>query len=695
MRFWQNTSIRNKLLISLVIISVVNLLCANLFFYSKSINETMELSQKIYDIESHAASLNNSIQVGLVARNKNALQKILDTSQFVSSQDSVALLDKQGTILASTGALTKAQAQMQKQLQTEKIGNRSLKKSYLFDGSSYCMKRGLTSRGAQSGSIIYCETLDVAYKAQQQFFLLMLVAALLSILLANYLQRAFTSPIEHLIKSMRHISKTKDLHYRIDSLSKDEFGQMTTHFNNMLERIESYEIERDKAQERIVNLAYFHRTSEKPNRFLFKHDLDKLIKERAKGTIIFFEWTNFHRIAELLSEKGLRELTKQENAQMEACLAKYSWIHPFSISLEQKHRLAHIGDNYFACICLSQDEEAISELIEDMCKAGNKKYELEDHTIHLTFAYGATHFDRNDSSADVVTNNAKLACLAAANDKDGIFTYFSETMAQKASYVLSLEADLKEALDKNEIGVHYQPKFDMKLNKITGCEALMRWIHPVDGFIPPDIFIPMAERTGLIERLGNYILRQACLDCLSWRALGFTDMHVAVNVSPKQFIADDFVSHVLATLQETGLPASALELELTESMLINDGEDSTMGTLHNLFGAGITLSIDDFGTGYSSLQYLANLPINQLKIDRFFIDGVDHDKKKQTLTLIMLALAKNLDLQTVAEGVETQEEFQFLQANNCDMIQGYYICKPLPVKAFTEFLQGFGIKKAI
>jgi EAL domain-containing protein (putative c-di-GMP-specific phosphodiesterase class I) len=249
-----------------------------------------------------------------------------------------------------------------------------------------------------------------------------------------------------------------------------------------------------------------------------------------------------------------------------------------------------------------------------------------------------------------------------------------------------IESAMRNALDRNEFVLHYQPQVDLATGEIVGMEALIRWRHPELGMVPPGRFIGVAEDTGLIVPIGAWVMRAACAQNKAWQDAGLGRLRVAVNLSARQFGASDLVPGIEAVLRDTGLDPSCLELELTESLFMSDVTPA-VDLLHRMKALGVKLSIDDFGTGYSSLSYLSRFPIDVLKIDRSFVADITHDANDAAIVASIIALAHNLRLSVIAEGVETAEQLDYLRQQGCDQMQGYYFSRPLPVHEFEQLLR--------
>jgi EAL domain-containing protein (putative c-di-GMP-specific phosphodiesterase class I) len=272
--------------------------------------------------------------------------------------------------------------------------------------------------------------------------------------------------------------------------------------------------------------------------------------------------------------------------------------------------------------------------------------------------------------------------------KDGggdSYRFYSESMNASALDRLSLEGELRTALERDQLRLFYQPQVRVSTGQVVGAEALMRWQHPTRGLVSPAEFIPLAEETGLIVPMGAWALRTACAQAAAWRRSAWGAPRVAVNVSGRQFLEPDFVDLVARTLAEHALPPGCLEIEVTESLLMGDAQQS-IASLTAIKALGVRLSVDDFGTGYSSLSYLSRFPLDTLKIDRSFLRGVPQDAEHVAITTAISAMARGLRLSIIAEGVETEEQLKFVADQGCDEFQGYLRSPPIPAEQFLEFL---------
>jgi EAL domain-containing protein (putative c-di-GMP-specific phosphodiesterase class I) len=282
--------------------------------------------------------------------------------------------------------------------------------------------------------------------------------------------------------------------------------------------------------------------------------------------------------------------------------------------------------------------------------------------------------------------NADVAMYHAKEQGRNTFRYYTAELNVRAERRLTLETALRKAQEKNQFLLHYQPQVDLESGHITGMEVLLRWQHPEFGVISPGEFIPLAEETGLIVPIGEWVLRTACAQAKTWQREGFPAIRISVNLSGRQLLQNNLAEHVKQALRESKLDARYLDLELTESILMQDMEE-TISIMKELDKVGVLFSLDDFGTGYSSLSYLKRFPIDTLKIDRAFVNDISSDSDDAAITKAIIAMAHGLDIKVTAEGVETKEQLELLRTYQCDTIQGFYFSKPLPAESIADLLR--------
>lgn len=359
-----------------------------------------------------------------------------------------------------------------------------------------------------------------------------------------------------------------------------------------------------------------------------------------------------------------------------------------STCMGQTDILAHLSRDEFALARMDiVSFESVIKLSQLVSSTLRKPFSLEGNSIHITASIGITINGLNDrNSVDQLLQQSHMALNQAKQKGRSQYQFYSPEINAQLQERLTLENELYGALGRSEMLVYYQPLIDLHSGQITAMEALVRWQHPTLGLISPVKFIPIAEANGLIVPIGEWVLRTACVQNRAWQLAGFTPIRISVNLSARQFEQSNLVEVVTQILEETGLKASYLELEVTESFLMADIERSVK-TLKQLRELGIWLALDDFGTGYSSLNYLKRFPVNMLKIDRSFVQDVTSNPDSAAITDAIIALAKSLRLNITAEGVETQEQLDYLRMRGCDEGQGFYFSRPVPADIIAPMLQ--------
>ncbi len=344
------------------------------------------------------------------------------------------------------------------------------------------------------------------------------------------------------------------------------------------------------------------------------------------------------------------------------------------------------GDEFVVLLSDAEKWVDAATVAERMIAAIGKAHNIDGQDLNITTSIGISVYPDDGDDAETLIKNADTAMYQAKDNGRNGFQFFASEMNVRAVERQSIEQDLRVAISREEFVLHYQPKIDLSSGAVTGAEALIRWAHPTRGLVSPAQFIPIAEQSGLIVPIGRWVLREACRQMGTWRDAGLQLRNVAVNVSAVDLRDAGFLEHVLAVLHEAGLDAEHLELELTETILMNH-IDATAATLQRLRGRGVKVSLDDFGTGYSSLSYLHSFPIDSLKIDQSFVNQISVESGGAPLVGAIISMARSLRLRVVAEGVETAAQLAFLQGLSCDEAQGYYFSRPVPAKQFADFCE--------
>ena len=443
--------------------------------------------------------------------------------------------------------------------------------------------------------------------------------------------------------------------------------------------------ERKQAEARIEYLAYYDALTELPNRRLLLNRLEQNLSRARRyghyGAMLFLDLDRFKNINDSLGHPIGDDLLKEVAERL-------------VIDMRAEDTISRLGGDEFVVLLADLGEDADNAVAAAQHKAElikerlAKAYVIHDNILHITPSIGVAMFPSADGSYDSgsdILRYADTAMYRAKDDGRDTIRFFLPSMQAAADHRLALEKELRHALERNELCLFFQPQVDKEGN-ILGAETLIRWTHPSKGFISPGTFIPIAEASGLILPIGEWVLRTACQHLKKWNDMGLDLTHLAVNVSPRQFRQPDFITQVQETIQETGVDPKMLCLELTEGMVIDNIVD-TIEKMQGLKKLGVELSIDDFGTGYSSLAYLKKMPLDILKIDQSFVRDIQNDLNDAAIVATIIAMAEHLSLKVIAEGVETHFELDFLKDNGCGMFQGYLFSRPVPDDQFMSLLK--------
>jgi diguanylate cyclase (GGDEF)-like protein len=355
-------------------------------------------------------------------------------------------------------------------------------------------------------------------------------------------------------------------------------------------------------------------------------------------------------------------------------------------SLRDSDTVARLsGDEFVVILSEHQDQKLSPDIVQRVMDSVAQPVILGTKEFMVTCSIGVAVYPSEGTPADSLIEHADIAMYRAKKLGRNNFQFYTPAMNEESQERVRIEGALRTALERNEFVLHYQPQVDLASGRIVGMEALIRWQHPELGMVPPSRFIGVAEETGLIVPIGAWVMRAACAQNKAWQDAGLGRLRVAVNLSARQFGAADLLERIEQALQDSALDPGCLEIELTESLFMSDVTPA-VDLLHRMKALGVQLSIDDFGTGYSSLSYLSRFPIDTLKIDRSFVADITHDANDAAIVTSIIALAHNLKLAVIAEGVENVEQLDYLRRHGCDEIQGYYFSRPLPAEQFEQLL---------
>ena len=441
--------------------------------------------------------------------------------------------------------------------------------------------------------------------------------------------------------------------------------------------------DRKAAEKQVQFLAYYDALTELPNRTLLHDRLSQALasarRRKDKVALLFLDLDRFKDINDSMGHSAGDLLLREVAARLKR------WA-------REQDTVARLGGDEFLIVLTDvKDIPGAAVAAERLMDAMIAEFVVQGHLLRVSCSLGISIFPEHGADGETLIRNADAAMYSAKDYGRNNFQFFTQDMNAEVVERLTLESSLRLALEKRELFLVYQPQMEIASGRITGLEALLRWQHPELGLVPPDKFIRIAENSGLIVPIGEWVLRTACSQARKWQDEGLPTVSVAVNVSAVQFRQEGFRKLIDRVLRETGLAPEYLELELTESLLLSNA-DVTLSVLRGLKAMGLKLAIDDFGTGYSSFSYLKHFPVSKLKIDRSFVREVAANPDDAAITTAIISMAKSLNLKVIAEGVEDEAQMSFLRAHQCDEIQGYYFSKPLAPEEAADKLRGSAVQ---
>jgi diguanylate cyclase (GGDEF)-like protein len=551
--------------------------------------------------------------------------------------------------------------------------------------------------------------------------LVMLVSGLASVPLSAKLQRFISDPILHLVETSRRISADNDFSVRAVSDGRDEIGTLVASFNEMLEQIEDRDQElarhretlegevmrrtgellavndkltreiaqREQAEERIRYLAYYDGLTGLPNRQLFQEQLRRSLvwaeQRNQCVALLFLDLDRFKQVNDTLGHTLGDALLREVSERMTRCLRLGDSVSRAD-GLELKGEVSRLGGDEFtvllAGLASGLDAAKVAQRVLD---ALAQPIRTGGYELYTTASIGIAVYPQDGRDLETLLRNADTAMYQAKSSHGNNFQFYTEALNATAARKLQLASRLRHALERDQLVLHYQPIRDAQSGAVCAAEALLRWSEPEMGAVGPEEFIPIAEDTGMILAIGEWVLRSACTQIRRWQSEGFAPIRIAVNVSTHQLRQPSWPQTVARILAETDVSAAQIELELTESAILAH-EDTTIRALAELHDMGVGLTLDDFGTGYSSLSSLRRFPIERVKIDRSFVGDITDDPGDAALTTAILSMAQSLDLRVVAEGVETREQADFLRERGCHELQGFLFSRPVTAAEFARFL---------
>ena len=559
---------------------------------------------------------------------------------------------------------------------------------YQFSLAKLSVGQSFNFDGKHIGTIYIDTDLGPSYRHLAWYVVLVTLVMLISLALAHVvlvrLQRFVTAPLLALAQTSELISIKGDFSIRAQVNESADIGLLAQAFNAMLDRIETREaelkteiVERKRVEIKLDQLAHFDSVTGLHNRYFFNERLNSVVtrahKLNERAIVMFIDLDNFKSINDTLGHDAGDELLRIASRRLEN-------------SLRFGDTISRIGGDEFAIILENVSNPAVAPLVAEKCLAALAEVILiNGNQIYITASIGITACPDDATDMHTLLKYSDMAMYHAKNAGKNTYRVFTSSMHGEAQSRFTMDGNLRRALEYEQFVLHYQPKIDLRSGRISGVEALLRWVHPELGTISPLEFIPIAEESGLIIPIGNWVLRSACRQLKTWHDMGLTHLSMAVNLSGRQLKEDSFVSNVLDIINETEAAPDAIELELTESMLM-DAAEATMEKLDALRSAGIQLAIDDFGTGYSSMSYLKLFPINTLKIDRSFVRDLPANAQDTAIVKAIISMAHSLKLHVVAEGIETAGQETLLMESGCNSGQGFYYSKAVPANQIVTLV---------
>jgi diguanylate cyclase len=506
---------------------------------------------------------------------------------------------------------------------------------------------------------------------------LVAAAVMVVILLVMVLNRTVLDPLARMTRHAVSIGESEDLTSRLEFKSTDEIGVLAREFDRMVARV--------------ARLAYLDSLTGLPNREQAHRRLQTTLaqalhREHALA-VMYIDLDNFKCINDTLGHAIGDEVLITAAARLRKALRGGDERSGDELSIQRSGDLSRLGgDEFIVVLPEIRSSEDAGRVAERLIAAVHEPMQISKQLVVITPSIGIAMAPTDGTDADTLLRHADLAMYFSKRRAPGTCAFFDASMNAGTLQRYTIENKLRGAVERGELSLHYQPQFNIATGKVTGMEALLRWTHPELGAVSPLEFIPVAESTGLILPIGEWVLRSACQQAKQWHDEGLTIPRMSVNVAPRQFASCGFAEQVVAILAETGLAPGQLELEITESMIVVE-EARAARTLEQLHMIGVSIAIDDFGTGYSNFQRLQHVAIDRLKIDRCFIRDLGNDKGDRAIATAILSMAKALQLEVIAEGVESMAQYRFLQHHDCAQCQGFLLSRPLPAGEARLMLQ--------
>ncbi len=539
------------------------------------------------------------------------------------------------------------------------------------------------AEGALVGYVYVEHDANLLFDSQNSFAEMLIIVGLGMLLvtyfMAGLFQRFLTAPITKMVEHINHIHQSKEYDNRLVPSEDGEIGRLVKGFNRMLDAAQERESNleaRGKQLQKLVEVrtkqlfqkAHYDSLTGLPNRYLLVDRLHQAISKSARTksniAVIYLDLDRFKIVNDTFGHQNGDLLLKEVAKRLKA-------------TQRDGDTVARLGGDEFVFLLenISQPKDAARTALR-IIDCFSQPFQLQEHNLHVSTSIGISIYPDDGMGHEILLKNADISMYDAKKKGPGNFSFFSEEMNNASLERLAIEANLRKAIQNNELSLVYQPQKNMHKGDFRNAEALIRWNNPELGFVSPGVFIPIAEETGLINQLDLWVISEVCKQLKKWKDQGLVNLTVAINVSAGHLISNSLLEHIKTEIIVNQLKAEQLEIEITEQVFIEQTE-KTVENLKAIKELGAKIAIDDFGTGYSSLQYIRDFPADTLKLDGMFISDLESDKTSQGIVKSTIMLAHSLGLELVAECVEETWQLEFLKENKCDLIQGYIFSKPL------------------
>jgi diguanylate cyclase (GGDEF)-like protein len=506
--------------------------------------------------------------------------------------------------------------------------------------------------------------------------------ALFVLLAPIVIKQVFLKSMQPLVDAARELTMGQDKSMPMEVNMRDELGNLAHTLRDMKRHLR-------KSSKQVHFFAYHDSLTKLPNRLMFseflEHALAHAKRRKQSFALLFLDLDDFKRINDTLGHQAGDSVLRELSERLITCLRAEDYVGRPNPQ-DEGDTIARLGGDEFTILLpnITGPYQAAT-VAERVLAALATPFVHGTHELHVGASIGITIYPSDGADAETLIKNADMAMYHAKTHGKNTYQYFKESMNVAAMRQLTLENALRKAIEKQEFFLLYQPQLDLRTGKIVAVEALLRWRRPQRGVTRPDKFMLVAEQSGLIIPIGRWVIENACMQNMAWHEAGFKDLTVSVNISGVQFNRQDVKALVADTLEKTGLPPQFLEIELTETTIIRS-EHTVTESLNAIKKLGVKVAMDDFGTGYSSLNYLRRLPIDKLKVDRSFTQGIGKDAQGETILSSILSMANGLSLPVIAEGIESQSQIPFLHKQGCAYIQGYLISEPVDAEGIANLI---------